>query len=30
LVRKMLEKDPKKRITPEKALLHPYFDKDID
>ena len=31
LLTKMLEKDPRKRITTEKALSHPFFmDMDIE
>ena len=31
LLTKMLEKDPRKRITAEKALIHPFFiDMDIE
>ena len=31
LLTKMLEKDPRKRITAEKALIHPFFiEMDIE
>lgn len=26
----MIEMNPAIRITPEEALLHPYFEEDID